>query len=130
MIHHIALTVNYTSELEAFYENVLMFNVHHRFLLAAEWSDSIFNMKGETEVVVMRHQDMEFELFMNQESEKKTFAHVCLTYWKSELIYANAQRAGYRAIIKPRQGHDTYFVWDKSGNLFEIKELEDYEEPV
>lgn len=130
MIHHIALTVTDPSEIKAFYENILMFNVQHRFALPFEWSKLIFNIENETEVVVMRHQDMEFELFLNHESEKKTFAHVCLTYWKSELIYANAQKAGYRAVIKPRQGHDTYFVWDRSGNLFEIKELEDHEEPV
>ncbi|MBN2807318.1 MAG: hypothetical protein JXR22_11735 [Prolixibacteraceae bacterium] len=127
MIHHLALTVNESSEVKDFYEEVLLFGVHHKFKLSRDLSKNIFGLEEDSEVFVMRHQDMEFELFINGHQEKSFFSHVCLAYWKSERIYASAIREGYRALIKPRQGHDTYFIWDKSGNLFEIKEIDDDE---
>ncbi|MBN2262074.1 MAG: VOC family protein [Prolixibacteraceae bacterium] len=128
MIHHIALTVNESAEVKNFYENVLLFNVHHQFKLTSDLSNNIFGLPTETEVAVMRHHDMEFELFLSAQHETKAFSHVCLTYWKSERIYNKAKRAGYKTVVKPRNEHDTYFIWDRSGNLFEIKELVEDEE--
>jgi len=71
----------------------------------------------------MNYQDVQFEIFISLRKEKKVFSHVCLAYWKAELTYNNAKKLGYKAIIKNNPDNDTYFIWDKSGNMFEIKEI-------
>ncbi|HKM93218.1 MAG TPA: VOC family protein [Prolixibacteraceae bacterium] len=127
MIHHIALTINDFDDLINFYEKVLAFNLHHRFGLDAALSKTIFDIEEKTEVVVMRLRDMELELFISNCKAQNAYSHVCLKYYNSELIYKKAQEASYRTFVKPRDGHDAYFIWDKSGNLFEIKELNEDE---
>lgn len=127
MIHHIALTVNQTDDIINFYKKILAFNLHHRFELDAALSKTIFDIEKDAEIFVMRLRDMELELFISDNKEQNAYSHVCIKYCKSELIYKKAQKAGYRTFIKPRDGHDAYFIWDKSGNLFEIKELNEYE---
>ncbi|MBN2649364.1 MAG: VOC family protein [Prolixibacteraceae bacterium] len=123
MIQHIALTINNRDELKNFYKDVFMVEIHHQFSLTRDLSRMIFNREGDFNVVVMRNDEMEFELFLTDEVEKKVFSHVCLGFKNSRQVMEKAQKAGYRTVIKPRNdGYDTYFIWDKSGNLFEIKE--------
>lgn len=123
MIQHIALTINNRDELKNFYKDVFMSEMHHQFSLTPDLSRMIFNRDGNFDVAVMRTDEVEFELFLTDEIEKKVFSHACLSFENSRQIMEKAQKAGYRTVIKPRNdGYDTYFIWDKSGNLFEIKE--------
>ncbi len=49
--------------------------------------------------------------------------HIYLEYINAENVYNNAVEQEYRAIKKPnRNGGFTYFISDKSGNIYEIKE--------
>lgn len=123
MLQHIALTVNDSEEIENFYEKVLLFNMKYKFSVNGEVTRQIFNVEGLTDVYAMNHQDVQFEIFISLRKEKKVFSHVCLAYWKAELTYNNAKKLGYKAIIKNNPDNDTYFIWDKSGNMFEIKEI-------
>ncbi|HKK81685.1 MAG TPA: VOC family protein [Prolixibacteraceae bacterium] len=123
MIQHIALTINNPDEITNFYKDVFMVEIHHQFSLTRDLSQMIFNREGDFDVSVMRNDEMEFELFLTDEVEKKVFSHTCLSFKNSQQIMEKAQKAGYRTVIKPRNdGCDTYFIWDKSGNLFEVKE--------
>lgn len=125
MLHHIALTVNYRDEIEKFYKEVLQMDVHHSFKMNKDLSISVFGIERETDVFYMQGNNTAFELFVSTEKEKPAYSHVCLAYSRSEIIFEKAEKAGYKTFIKKRSGHDTYFIWDKSGNLFEIKEAED-----
>ncbi|MBN1927883.1 MAG: VOC family protein [Prolixibacteraceae bacterium] len=124
MLHHIALTINDPNEIETFYRNVLQMDVHHSFTMNKELSVSIFRIDREADVHFMKANNTAFEIFVSPCEEKSAYSHVCLAYTRSEIIFEKAEKAGYKTFIKKRSGHDTYFIWDKSRNMFEIKEIE------
>jgi len=123
MLQHIALTVNDSEEIENFYEEVLLFNMQRKFSVNGEVTRQIFNVEEITDVYVMNHQDVQFEIFINPKKERKVFSHVCLAFLKTEITYNKAIKGGFKALIKKGEDHNTYFIWDKSGNMFEIKEI-------
>ena len=123
MLQHIALTVNDSEEIENFYEEVLLFSIQRKFSVNGEIIRQIFNIEAATDVYMMGHHNIHFEIFISSKKERKLFSHVCLAYRKAELTYNTAKKLGYKAIIKNNPDNDTYFIWDKSGNMFEIKEI-------
>lgn len=123
MLKHIAITINDDEEIKNFYKDVLLFSLKRKFVITPELSLEIFNMYTLVDVFLMEQNNIQFEIFVSREKEKKIFSHVCLALWKSYLAYEKAVNSGYKTKIKINPGYDTYFIWDKSGNLFEIKEI-------
>jgi catechol 2,3-dioxygenase-like lactoylglutathione lyase family enzyme len=123
LLQHIALTINDSKEIESFYEGVLKFSLKHKFFLREDIVMQIFHIKGNADVYAMSHQDIHLEIFLSPRREKKIFSHICLAYREAADIYNRALEAGYDGIIKSNPGHDTFFIRDKSGNMFEIKEI-------
>ena len=126
MLHHLALTVTDPEDIRNFYEEVLLFSLRYRFSMdAIDVLSHLFHTERKTEVYVMKHQNLQLEVFIDPVKEEKRFSHVCLEYWKAGLIFDRAVESGYRTWIKRNPEHLTYFIWDKSENLFEIKEMEE-----
>jgi catechol 2,3-dioxygenase-like lactoylglutathione lyase family enzyme len=123
MIQHIGLTVANVSELKEFYEKVLLLTPQYQFKVDKSIASNIFGVEKEIDVFMMSYQGMSFEIFIDDDICSSSFAHVCLTYKQSELLFSRAQASGYRAIKKTSRNGYTYFIWDKSGNIFEIKEI-------
>jgi hypothetical protein len=124
MLRHIGLTVTDSEEIENFYGEVLFFSMKHKFTINSKISQQIFNVNDVTDVYVMCQDDLEFEIFISHRKEKRVFSHVCLTYPGPEIIYESAVKSGYKALVKNGSDHNTYFIWDKSGNMFEIKKIQ------
>lgn len=124
MLQHIGLTAIDSEEIENFYEEVLFLSMKHKFTINSDISQQIFNVNDVTDVYVMGQQDLEFEIFISHRKEKRVFSHVCLTYPVPEIIYESAVKSGYKALVKNSPDHNTYFIWDKSGNMFEIKKIQ------
>lgn len=125
MLLHIALTVNDSEEIENFYEEVLLFSIVRKFSVNEEISQKIFQSEEISDVYMMEHQSLHLEIFVSPKKEKKVFSHICLAYWKAAIIFEKAVASGYKAVIKKNPDNDTFFIWDKSGNMFEIKEIQD-----
>lgn len=125
MLQHIALTVNDPEEIENFYEKVLLFDMKYKFSMNGKVPQQIFNIKGPTDVRVLEYQNVQLEIFVSPQKEKKVFSHICLGYWEPENSYRKAVKSGYKALLKHNESHDTYFIWDKSNNMFEIKEMQE-----
>jgi len=125
MLKHIALTVNDPEDIKNFYEEILLFNLQKKSTVNGDITAKIFNINSTADVYMMGHQDVEFEIFISPRKEKKVFTHVCLAYWKAEMTYKKALEMGYKAIIKENLDSDSYFLWDNSGNIFEIKEIQE-----
>ncbi|MGV8091222.1 MAG: VOC family protein [Mangrovibacterium sp.] len=126
MLHHIALTVTDPEEIRNFYEEVLLFSLRYKFSLdTIDVLRQLFHTDRQTEVYVMKHQDVQLEIFIDPVKEKKRFSHVCFQYRETGLIFDQAVKSGYRTWTKKNSGRLTYFIWDKSENLFEIKEMEE-----
>lgn len=123
MLQHIALTVNNQDEIENFYKEVLQFNTIYQFSINKETSDLIFNVNDSFDVYLMEFKEVKLEIFICQLKEEKIFSHVCLSYSDSENIYKKAVNLGYKTLIKMNPQKNTYFIWDNSNNMFEIKEL-------
>jgi len=119
---HIALSVNDFNEIKDFYEDILSFTFRYKFKIDDALSHTIFNMRGDTDVYIVEQQDTKLEIFLTQRKEKKAFAHVCLCISTSGMVYEKAKKSGYRTRVKDNGLNNTYFIWDKSGNLFEIKD--------
>lgn len=107
-----------------FYENILSFRVHHRFALYPEVALDLFGVNKSVDVVVMEKEGLQLELFIHQKKETKTFTHLCLVEETLESIAEKARQAGYRLKERRQPGKVTYFLWDHSGNLFELKQGE------
>jgi extradiol dioxygenase family protein len=121
MLRHIALTVNNSEEIENFYEEVLLLSKKHKHSVDGEVIKNIFNVEGTTDVYIMEHHDVQFEIFISPKKERKIFSHVSLAFRNAEVIYKNSLKRGYKVFVKNNPGSNTYFIWDKSGNMFEIK---------
>lgn len=125
VLQHIALTINDSEEIENFYESILLFSLKHKFSVNGEIIRQIFNTGETVDVYMMEHQDTHLEIFLSPKKERKVFSHICLAYWNAEIYYNKAVEIGYKALVKKNPVNDTYFIWDKSGNMFEIKGIGD-----
>ena len=121
MLHHIGLSVNQPEDIQNFYEEVLLFQIKHRTSIDGKIIEKIFQVPENVDICFMENQDTLFEIFIHSLQEKNVFSHVCLSYTGHTDIYHNAIQRGYRSVIKENPNHDTYFIWDHSGNMFEIK---------
>lgn len=122
-LNHVALSVNDSEEIENFYEDILEFSLKRKFLMDAGISLKFFGKEKKIDVYLMEKNKVWFEIFLFPEKSRKTFSHLCLEYPNSSIIYYNARKLGYKTKIKINPGRsDTYFIWDKSGNMFELKE--------
>ncbi len=126
MLHHIGLSINKLEDVEDFYKKVLLFTVKYTSIIDQVTIQKIFNEPVAVDVYMMENQDTLFEIFINPIQEKKVFSHVCLAYEQHETIYNNAVKQGYKTAIKENPNYNTYFIWDNSGNMFEIKKLSNY----
>ncbi|MBN1144406.1 MAG: VOC family protein [Bacteroidales bacterium] len=123
MIQHVGLTINDSAEIGNFYEEILQFAVHHRFFMNEEINRMIFGSEGSIDVLLMEKEGSQLELFVSKNQEKKRYTHICLAVSDAGCMFDKAQEKGYRALAKPnKEGRYTYFIWDRSGNMFEIKE--------
>ncbi|MDD4109552.1 MAG: VOC family protein [Prolixibacteraceae bacterium] len=123
-LNHIALAASDSEEIENFYEDILEFSLKRKFLMDAGIASNFFGVNKEVDVYFMEKDDVGLEIFLYPEKRKKIFPHLCMEYPDCSVIYSRAQRRGYKAKVKNNpERNDTYFVWDKSGNMFELKEI-------
>jgi len=117
------MAVNDSEEIENFYEDLLGFKLKNRFLIEADISWKFFKVKKDVDVYFMRKGDLDLEIFLSVENRKKQFMHICMDYSNAKIIWYNAQKRGYKTKLKVNHSRDeTYFIWDKSGNMFELKD--------
>lgn len=122
MLHHVGLSIIEPAEITTFYEAVLHFHLLKQFTLdSREVLHSIFSTDRQTAVYMMEQQGLKLELFIDPEGERGRFTHLCLEYDNPEEVSDHASQLGYRQWIKKGPNRVTHFIWDKSGNMFEIK---------
>ncbi|MCF7859508.1 MAG: hypothetical protein K9N07_09360, partial [Candidatus Cloacimonetes bacterium] len=63
------------------------------------------------------------EIFISPQGIVNKYNHVCLSYSNRKDLISQAKEKKYKIRIIPREDFDLVFVYDKSGNIFEIKEL-------
>ncbi|MBN2349180.1 MAG: hypothetical protein JXJ22_10100 [Bacteroidales bacterium] len=121
MFNHIGITVRDKKEITGFYINVLQFRVEFNFQLNKELSETLFDIQKNTEVVELILKKTKLEIFIDDQPDFRSYAHICFNYKIPEEIYYNALHYGYKTFVQEGRTGKTYFIWDNSNNLFEIK---------
>ncbi|WP_372947779.1 VOC family protein [Mariniphaga sp.] len=122
-LNHAAFSVNDSEEIENFYEDILGFRLQRKFLMDAAITSKFFGVNKNIEVYFLEKNSIGLEIFLYPEKRVKIFPHLCFEYFGCKVIYFKAQQRGYKTVVKINSGgNNTFFIWDKSGNMFELKE--------
>lgn len=122
-LNHIALDISNTIDIIEFYQNILGFNLEYKFELPEELSLNIFGIAKNLPVFFFKKDYLAFELFVCNDSVNKRIAHICLEMSDREQLISQCKEKDYKVKnIKRDNKPNLLFVWDKSGNCFEIKE--------
>lgn len=121
-LHHLALTIQNTSEIQQFYIYLLGFELIQEFKLEADWANKIFNINKTSQAFYLEGHGLALELFIDENKKQNTFNHWCLSFPDRESFIETAQKQNAKIIRIPRDSHDLIFIKDASENIFEIKE--------
>jgi len=120
MLQHIALEIT-KNDLSDFYVTILGGKIVNHFILEAEDAWQIFAVKRAVEVHYVEIEEMVYELFIYPQSGRETFNHHCLKMENASGIFKQAQQNNYWTHLRTSKGKETYFIKDKNGNMFELK---------
>lgn len=124
MLRHIAIHINDEAEIRDFYTDILHFSEFNRFNLDKNVAGQVFGLNIPVEVVRMRQFNVELELLIYPEKLVNGLAHCALEFWRMREIYEMAAERGYdHNYLVKENGREAFYVRDKAGNLFELKEI-------
>jgi len=116
---HIALQVK-GKDINSFYLDVLHGEITRKFELSREVSSEIFMIDKNVKVVQVSCEEIDYELFIDDDPQLPTFAHVCFYSGQATKIMDRAIQKGYHTYVR-NNSPETYFINDSNNNLFEIK---------
>ena len=124
-IKHIALNISRDDEPIKFYKEILGFEMVKHFKLPAELSNTFFDVNKILPVYFYKRDEIFLEMFVYPDKINLGAAHLCLELTDREVIIEKCIICGYKVkrvskVNKP----DLVFIYDKTGNNFEIKEKE------
>lgn len=123
MLNHIGITINNEQEIADFYRDILDFEIVKKFRIDSNLSYQIFEIDSSTDVILMKRDDVYFEVFIIRNKTVKNYNHICLAFHNRYQIIKKAKEKAYRVKIFPRDTFDLVFIYDRCGNIFEVKEL-------
>jgi len=121
---HIALNIIDSNEVEKFYHNILGMIEVRKYELDNNLAKRFFNINKDTSVHLMRKDDFVLELFVNENVTNHGFNHICIKVENREDIVSKAKDNSYKCVRREREHFDQIFISDKSGNIFEIKDVD------
>ncbi len=122
-LEHIGLTISESKEIKDFYINILGMREVKTFVLNKILAQKIFGINKNTSAFFLQKNDLFLEIFVTDEKLKQGFNHICLTIKDRETLVTKAEAQNYECIRIERDIFDLIFIKDKSGNIFEIKEM-------
>ncbi|MEA2042864.1 MAG: VOC family protein [Bacteroidota bacterium] len=122
-LNHIALNIITVDEITDFYQNILGFHLEYQFELPTKLSNSIFEINKSVPAYFCKNEQVAFELFVLPTKINKDVAHICLEITNREELINRCINKDYKVKNIQRDNKpNLLFIWDKSGNCFEIKE--------
>jgi catechol 2,3-dioxygenase-like lactoylglutathione lyase family enzyme len=122
-LNHIALNIREVNDVTDFYQNILGFHLEYQFELPAILSQTIFGIDKSVPAYFYKNKQVAFELFVLPENMNKGLAHVCIEMSYRDELITRCQSKDYKVNSIQRDNKpNLLFIWDKSGNCFEIKE--------
>ncbi len=123
-LEHVALNITDSKEIVEFYKNVLGMVEIRNYTLDENLAKLFFNIHKNTSVYLMQKDELFLELFVTAKSYNQGFNHICIEVKNREDIVSKAKNNSYKCIRREREHFDQIFISDKSGNIFEIKEID------
>ena len=122
-LEHVALTVTDPTDIENFYHNVLGMSEIKNFTLDESLAREIFDIEQETEVFHLQREALLLEIFLTSGQYTFGFNHICIYISNREEIAGKAEKNGYPYLRLKRGNSEMIFIRDKSGNVFELKQI-------
>ena len=123
MLNHIGISANNIKEIEDFYMYILGFEEQYNFKIDANTVSQIFKIEEEIEVHNLVKEDIVLEIFLYPSLNKeKHFNHLCINTKDISALIEKLKEKGYIYTLIERPNKTLLFAYDKSGNIFEIKE--------
>ncbi len=122
-LEHIALTISNIEEVKNFYVDILEMKELKNFVLKKELAQNIFNINKDTSAFFLQKDDVFLEIFVSDEKLKQGFNHICISVKDRENLVEKSETQNYKCIRIEREFSDLIFIKDKSGNVFEVKEI-------
>lgn len=122
IIKHIGINV-VENDIETFYIDLLEGTIIKTFKLNPEIVSKIFNYNQEIELIVVKYDTIEFELFLHSMRQFTSFSHICIQSYQAEKIAKKAKNKGFPSLTLQNNNKESYFISDHNYNLFEIKQL-------
>jgi len=122
-LEHVALNIADPEEIESFYCEILGMSEIRHFVLDKNLAREIFGIEKETTVFQLQKNEILLEIFIIPERFENGFSHLCISISNREEIANMADQNGYSCMRLKRGDSDMIFIMDKSGNIFELKQI-------
>ena len=120
--NHFALNICDKNEVSDFYTDILGMELVHSFEIEKSLTSAIFNIEGSFPVFLVKKGNVKIELFLFKSKNQQGFNHICIAVHDKDEVLAGAIEKGYETSVIKREKGDLVFIYDKSGNPFEIKQ--------
>jgi len=121
-LEHVALSITVPEDVKNFYQDIFGMSKIKGFVLNKSLANDIFGINKDTEVFLLQKDLLFFEIFVVNTTGTHNFNHLCLALDDRKSVFETAQQKGYSGIYKQRESSELFFLKDKSGNVFELKE--------
>lgn len=122
-LNHVAISINSIEEINDFYVNILEMQLMRQFDLNKNLAFNIFGLNTDIPVYLFNKGNLTLEIFVINQVSRNKVDHICFSVQDREKLYKKAQKKAYECIRIKRNSSDLIFIKDKSGNIFEIKNM-------
>ncbi len=122
-LEHIAITVGNPEEIDDFYCEILGMNRVRDFTLKRDVALELFGLDEQIEVSFLEKDGIKLEIFVTSSFDQPRVDHICISVPDRELLVEAAFAKGYEVVRIKRTEFDLVFLKDRSGNLFEMRNL-------
>lgn len=121
-LKHVALSICASEDIREFYETILGMEKVRESVLDRSLTKVIFGIDQDTPVSLYRKNAVFFEIFVVDQKQTASCDHICLAFDDRKAVFEKAQQAGYTAIHELKGTSQIFFIKDKRGNTFELKD--------